>query len=67
MTANEPALLRQCKGARQTVSRRVSVFYTVWKFQHIRLPLNSFTLVCAGLFTVKHYDDYWHQNLSSLL
>ena len=30
----------------------------LWKFQYIRLPSNSFTFVCDGLFTVKHYGGY---------
>ena len=44
----------QCKGMGLTASRGVWADAALWKFQYIRLPSNSFTYVCEGLFTVTH-------------
>jgi hypothetical protein len=44
----------QCKGMGLTASRGVRADAALWKFQYIRLPSNSFTCVCEGLFTVTY-------------
>ena len=44
----------QCKGMGLTASRGVWADAALWKFQYIRLPSNSFTCVCEGLFTVTY-------------
>ena len=45
MTANDPALLRRCKGARTTVSRRVCAYLHFGSFNTFVLPSNSFAFV----------------------
>jgi hypothetical protein len=45
MTANDPALLRRCKGARTTVSRRVCAHMHFGSFNTFVLPSNSFAFV----------------------
>jgi hypothetical protein len=45
MTANDPALLRRCKGERTTVSRRVCAYMHFGSFNTFVLPSNSFAFV----------------------